>query len=387
MTSKERLVRQARGQEVDRVPSIGGWIGGLANLAQLASISVEEYFANPLGTVVKAHQALGVDGMVPPVVPERLDQIRTGAVLESRYAGIEPEALRQRADSIPDSEREVLATFEPAKHEKGFRDFFENAFAKWEGIVPIPNFWDLGGHFPLYGEFGYVAFLQACALYPDAVEKIWWAKTLHSRERAKILVRLFKEYDLVPLFFCGEDVCNNHGPMVSPAFLRRHYFPLVKMGVEPLVDAGIRLIHHCDGDVRPVVKDFLACGFSGFQGFQFELGVDPYKLKKLRGPLGEELLFFAGMSVSRTLPLGTPDDVRAEVDYFLDFTDGGRGMFLFTTNVTGVEVPPENLRAGYQHVKAWDPRQKRQPTRCRWPWGETHPQDYAPSTAEKGEAR
>jgi hypothetical protein len=62
-------------------------------------------------------------------------------------------------------------------------------------------------------------------------------------------------------------------------------------------------------------------------------------------------------------------------------------MFLFTTNVTGVEVPPENLRAGYQHVKAWDPRQKRQPTRCRWPWGETHPQDYAPSTAEKGEAR
>ena len=91
------------------------------------------------------------------------------------------------------------------------------------------------------------------------------------------------------------------------------------------MDAGVRLIHHCDGDVRPVVDDFIAIGFSGFQGFQYELGVDPYDLKQRRSRLGEELLFFTGLSVSRTLPFGTPEDVRDEVDYFLDFTDGGRG--------------------------------------------------------------
>ena len=87
--------------------------------------------------------------------------------------------------------------------------------------------------------------------------------------------------------------------------------------------------------------------------------MDPYDLKQRRSRLGEEMIFFAGLSVSRTLPFGTPKDVRNEVDYFLDFTDGGKGMFLVTSNVTGVEVPPENLREAYRYVKAWDPARPR----------------------------
>jgi uroporphyrinogen decarboxylase len=205
------------------------------------------------------------------------------------------------------------------------------------------------------------------------VGKIYWAKSLHSREQAKILVRLYREYELVPLMFCGEDVCNNKGPMVSPRFLRQYYFPTVQMIVEPLVDAGVRLIHHCDGDVRPVVDDFIAIGFSGFQGFQYELGVDPYDLKRRRSRLGEEMLFFMGLSVSRTLPFGAAEDVRDEVDYFLDFSDGGKGMFLITSNVTGVEVPPENIRCAYHYVKTWEPSRPRIPRWRQWPWRQKYP--------------
>jgi hypothetical protein len=192
-------------------------------------------------------------------------------------------------------------------------------------------------------------------LYPEAVGKIWWARSLHSRERAKAFVKVHRELDLVPLLFCGEDLCNNKGPMVSPEFLRQYYHPTVKMIIEPIVDAGIRVVHHCDGDVRPVVQDFIDCGFSGFQGFQIETGVDPYELRKLRSRRGEEPIFFAGLSVSRTLPFGTLQDVRDEVDYFIDYTDGGKGMYLFTTNVVGPEVPPGNLLEAYRYVKQYDP--------------------------------
>jgi hypothetical protein len=124
-----------------------------------------------------------------------------------------------------------------------------------------------------------------------------------------------------------------------------------------------------------VVDDFIAIGFSGFQGFQYELGVDPYDLKQRRSRLGEEMLFFAGLSVSRTLPFGTPHDVRDEVDYFLDFTDGGKGLFLVTSNVTGVEVPPENLREAYRYVKTWDPARPRIARWPAWPWRQTHGDD------------
>jgi hypothetical protein len=373
LSKKQRLLRQARGQEVDRVPTLAGWIGGAANLAQLAGISAEAYLADPEAGVIRAAVALDADGMIQPVVPRSLDEVRTQAILDASYAGTEPEALVKRADAIPDSERAILATFDATAEERRYRDYFEHAFAHWQGIEPIPNFWEIGGHFPLYTEFGYSAFLLACALYPDAVGKIYWAKSLHSRERAKILVRLYKEYDLVPLMFCGEDLCNNKGPMVSPAFLRKHYLPTVKMIVEPLVDAGVRLIHHCDGDVRPLVDDFIAIGFSGFQGFQYELGLDLYELKTRRSRLGQAPLFFTGLSVTRTLPFGTADDVRDEVDYFLDATDGGQGMFLITSNVSGVEVPPENLRFAYSYVKSWNPAQERKPTWRQWPWSQNHP--------------
>ena len=379
LSKKERLTRQARGQEIDRVPTLAGWIGGTRVLADLAGISTDAYLADPMRGVIRAATALDADGMVQPAVPRSLDQIRTGSVVEADHAGTPPEALLERANSLPDSDSEILASFDAAAQEARYRAYFETAFATWEGIEPVPNFWEIGGHFPLYTEFGYNAFLMACALYPEAVGKIWWAKSLHSRERAKILVRLYREYDLVPLMFCGEDVCNNKGPMVSPRFLRQHYFPTVKMIIEPLVDAGVRLIHHCDGDVRPVVDDFIAIGFSGFQGFQYELGVDPYDLKQRRSRLGEEMIFFAGLSVSRTLPFGTPKDVRNEVDYFLDFTDGGKGMFLVTSNVTGVEVPPENLREAYRYVKAWDPARPRISRWRAWPWRQTHSEDLISS--------
>jgi hypothetical protein len=374
LTKKERLVRQARGLEIDCVPTLGGWIGGVWNLAELAGIRAVEYLEDPLKGVLRAHHALDVDGMIQPAVPTYLEQIRTGQVVEADFAGIQPEAILERAYSLPDSEKAVLASFDAAAEEIHYREYFETAFKTWGKIEPVPNFWEIGGHFPLYTEFGYNAFWMACALYPEAVGKIYWAKSLHSRERAKILVRLYRDYDLVPLMFCGEDVCNNQGPMVSPAFLRKYYFPTVKMIVEPLVDSGVRLIHHCDGDVRPVIDDFIEIGFSGFQGFQYELGVDPYELRRKRSKLGEEPLFFAGLSVSRTLPFGSADDVRDEIDYFLDFTGGGKGLFLITSNVTGVEVPPENLRVAYRYIKEWDPTQPREVKWRQWPWAITHPE-------------
>jgi hypothetical protein len=115
-----------------------------------------------------------------------------------------------------------------------------------------------------------------------------------------------------------------------------------------------------------------AIGFSGFQGFQYELGVDPYTLRQRHSRLGEAMLFFSGLSVSRTLPFGSHQDLRDEVDYFIDFTDGGKGMYLFTSNVSGVEVPPQNLETAYHYVKTWDPALPRTPRWQQWPWGVRH---------------
>jgi len=372
LTSKERLLRQLRGQEIDRIPMLGGWIGGALNLASLAGITPEAYLTDPLQGAIRAHRALEVDGMIQPIYPTQLDQIRNGSVTDSSFSNVQPEALVERANAYPDSEKAILAQFDRPRAEQQYRAYFEGAFSQWEGIEPIPNFWELGGLFPLYHEFGYSAFLMACALYPEAVGKIWWARSIESRERAKIMAGLYQEFNLVPLMFCGEDLANNKGPMVSPAFLRRYYYPTVKMIIAPLLEAGVRLVHHCDGDVRPLIGDFLEMGFSGLQGFQYELGIDLYELNQFKTPSDEALIFFTGLNVTRTLPYGTVEDVRQEVEYCFDATDGGRGLFLFTSSLSGTEVPVENIQAAYSHVKTLTPRQPRTHPWKKWPWSETH---------------
>lgn len=377
LTRGQRIIRQARGLEVDRIPSLGGWIMGARNLSVLAGVGLAEYLTDPDRYTVAAHLKLDVDGMVSPIFPRTAEEMRSGSVTEENYHDIEPEAIATYAETLPDTEREALRGFDAAATLKSYRDYFDHARAHWGGMAAIPNFWDLGGHFPLYHQFGYVAFLQACSLYPEAVGKIWWQRSLHSRERAKILAPLYAEYDLPPLLFCGEDLATNYGPMVKPTFLRRHYMPTVAMILEPLVNTGVRAICHCDGDVRPLLQDFMDAGFSGFQGFQYEDHIDIYDLRKLRSTLGEEPLIFAGMSVTRTLPFGTPDDVRDEIDYFIDATDGGRGLFLISSNVIGVEVPAENTRAGYEYIKTYDPRSPRPVRHRAWPWGVSHPESFS----------
>ena len=375
LSRHERLVRAARGQEVDRVPALGGWINGARNLAELAGISVAEYLADRAAAVVRANLALDADGMVSPIVPKDVEEVRTGHVVDEDHAGTEAEDLLKFAQGLPESEADVLRAegFDAAAEETQLRRYFDTARRQWGGIEPIPNFWTIGGPFPLYHRFGYLAFFEACVLYPEAVGRIWWTWSLTARRRAEILVKLYRELDLGPVMFCGEDLCNNQGPMVSPQMLRQHYFPVVKAIIAPLVEAGVRLVHHCDGDVRPLVRDFLDMGFSGFQGFQYEVGVDPVELRKLRSARGEEPILLAGMSVSRTLPFGTPAEVCDEVKYLFDVTEGGRGMFLFTANVIGVEVPVANTRAGYAFVKTLDPATWRPAGRPVWPWQIQHP--------------
>jgi hypothetical protein len=340
----------------------------------LGGITAEEYLADPFRGFLLANRALGVDGLVVPLIPTEPEAIRAAHLTEDDFSTVPPEALLERAEKLPDREAELLADFNAAAVEAEYRKTFDDTLGWCGEFTLLPTLWEVAVNFGLYFEYGYVAFLSAIALYPEAIARIFWADGIVKRRRNEIVVRLMQEYDFPPLLFTGYDICNNKGPMCSPAFLREHYWSHCLYALQPFYDAGIRVIHHCDGNVMPIVDDMVAAGFSGFQGFQYECGIDIADLRKRRSLKGEEMLILGGLSVTRTLPFGTIEDVKAEVDYCLDCTDGGRGFMLFTSNVVGVEVPPQNLLAAYRHLAAYDlinpPRRPcAQPV---WPWGAKH---------------
>ncbi len=379
MTRKQRMANQIRGEEIDRVPMIGGWNLGVRNLAALAGISVEEYLKDPMNGVVRANQRLDVDACVPPIIPRDINSVRDGQLEEKNFTNVEPEALQERAGKIPDSEEKVLAGFDHAGCYKKYMDYLGGVAKALGDIELVTTVWEATANFALYFQYGYEAFLAATALYPEEVGKIYRQDGLLARERNKQIVRVMQDLDVPPILFTGHDICTNDGPMCSPDFLREHYWQHAKVSLSPFIESGIRVIGHCDGDVMPVIPDMLGAGYSGFQGFQYECGVNPPKIRKLAGAAGEKLLFFTGLSVTRTLPFGTPREVEDDVDYFIDVTAGGRGMFLFTSNVTGVEVPPENIAAAYRHLRQYDPRRGRSGAKhADWPYEVKHPDAAAP---------
>ncbi len=372
MTSKERIFKQLAGEPVDHIPLIGGWVLGARTIAEIAGCSVEHYQSDPLGGVLAANRALGCDGLVPPAIPSptNLDENHQGEVREESFAGVEPEALLEYAEKIPDTVEAVLAErFDAKKTEAVIKARYDMHLANTRGFTLIPNDWGISANFTLFALYGYQAFLEAIAFYPEAVEKIFWESAVIARAEKPFHIAMIKQHNLPRMMFTGHDICNQAGPMCSPKWLRESYWPHSKYALEPFVEEGIRLIHHCDGNVMPIIDDMLAAGYTGFQGFQYECGVDPYDLAARRGPNGERMLFMAGLSVTRTLPFGTVDEVKDEIEYCMDYTDGGKGLFLFTSNVVGIEVPPINLSTAYRHAAAIDPAQWQAKQRP-WPWSQ-----------------
>ena len=111
-----------------------------------------------------------------------------------------------------------------------------------------------------------------------------------------------------------------------------------------LKNCDVRLIWHCDGNIMPMVPRLLDIGTKGFQGFQYEDGVDFAQLCKLRGNDGQPLFMIAGASVTRTIPKGTPQDVRAELDYFVE-VHGDTALTLSCSSSMAPGVSTENIDA------------------------------------------
>ena len=150
----------------------------------------------------------------------------------------------------------------------------------------------------------------------------------------------------------GEDICTQRGPMVSPEFLRRVYFPLIEYALEPLLEVGCRVVWHCDGDWRPLLDDLFAVGIAGLQGFQSECGLELDWIVERRTRDGDPLLIFGPLSVTTTLPHGTPEEVRREVHRAVDLCRGKASLVLFTSNTINPDVPLANILAMRQAVGA-----------------------------------
>lgn len=149
----------------------------------------------------------------------------------------------------------------------------------------------------------------------------------------------------------GTDFGTQRGPFASVQTYRDLYKPF-HQAVNDWVHANTTwktFIHTCGG-VEPLIEDFLEAGFDILNPVQCSAaGMAPRHLKE---EFGDHLTFWGGgVDTQRTLPFGTPEQVRREVlDRLEVFAPGGGFVFNAIHNVQP-RTPVPNVVAMFEALR------------------------------------
>jgi len=155
------------------------------------------------------------------------------------------------------------------------------------------------------------------------------------------------------IFVTGTDFGTQKGPFLSRQMYRELYMPFHQR-VNDWVHAhtGWKTFIHTCGSVLALLRDFIEAGFDILNPVQCSAaGMDPRTLKE---QFGDGIVFWGGgVDTQRTLPFGSPDEVRREVRERIEIFGPGGGFVFNTIHNVQARVPTENLVALFEAVQEY----------------------------------
>lgn len=201
-----------------------------------------------------------------------------------------------------------------------------------------------------YYRYGYENFFMAYALFPDIIDRLFKLQADYAVLKNHAVVKAFK-YAGLPLYHrLDHDMANSRGLLVSLKSLKRCWIEQFARSIKPAVDGGFTLLWHCDGNLMELIPYLLEAGVNGFQGFQYEDGMDYIKICQMKDRLGQSLIIQAGVSVTRELPMGKPEDVKNQL-HFLVENGPQTGLFLSMSSSCTPGTPWENIATAVEGFK------------------------------------
>ncbi len=145
----------------------------------------------------------------------------------------------------------------------------------------------------------------------------------------------------VDIFRFGDDWGHQRGVLMGPALWREFIKPRFKEMCRLVKSKGKFVMLHCCGKVDELFGDLIACGLDIFNPFQPEV-MDVFEMKRR---YGDSLTFYGGISIQRTLPFGTAQQVRDEVRRLLDAVGENGGYIASPSHDIPRDAKPENIAA------------------------------------------
>ena len=182
---------------------------------------------------------------------------------------------------------------------------------------------------------GFESFSIACAEDPDLVDDLFERfADFHFAVFEKAI-----DYPEVAGMWYTDDLAYISGPMVNPALLRRHVFPVMGRMGDMCRERDMPFVFHSDGDVTVLLEDIIAAGATALHPIEPK-AMDALALKRsLRG----RLALIGNIDVD-LLSRADPDRIRRVTAEKIK-TLGPDGYCVGSSNSVPGWVPVENYRA------------------------------------------
>lgn len=188
-------------------------------------------------------------------------------------------------------------------------------------------------------------------LLMDFLEESEFASVLLDRitDKRKIQIARYAAVD-PDIIMLGDDVGTQRGLLMSAKLWRKWLKPRLAavIAAARVVRPNILIAYHSDGDVTDLVDDFIEIGIDILNPVQPEC-MDPFSLRRR---YGDTLSFWGTLGTQSTLPFGSPEDVRRDVEQRIELIGRDGGLILAPTHMVEPEVPWENILAFVDTVKA-----------------------------------
>ncbi len=183
----------------------------------------------------------------------------------------------------------------------------------------------------------------------NLIEKPDFARTLLERcvELCKTLMAAFLQElgAAVDIIKIGDDLGTTSGLLISPAMYRDILKPIHADYIGFIKErTHAKVFFHTDGDVFPLIDDFIEIGVDILNPIQTSAG-RMGDLAELKRRYGKNIVFCGAIDTTQVLPFGSPRQVREEVRRVIRQLASGGGYLLAAVHTIQKDVPPENILA------------------------------------------
>jgi uroporphyrinogen decarboxylase len=185
---------------------------------------------------------------------------------------------------------------------------------------------------------GYEQLMMDMAVDPGKAECVLDFPFNYHKRVTQQLVRLG-----VSMIWLGDDVGGQNAMLMSPKMWRKYLKPRMAELIASLrlINPQIKIAYHTDGVVYPIIPELIEIGVDILNPIQ-PLAMDPVKLK---AEYGDRLCFWGSLDIQKTLPSGTPEDVRSEVINRFETIGQNGGLIIGPTHNLQLDTPLENFWA------------------------------------------